>query len=188
MRIVGGTLRGKKLFTPQSESIRPTTDRVRETIFNILAHNSEIGRILKPETRALDAYAGSGALGIEALSRGLGHVTFSDLNTTLLLENLKACNLEKWSSVLKGDAATLLFQSQYDLIFLDPPYGKGLIEKTLKNLWDQNAVSQNAIFICEFQKDETIQWPENLTLITERTISISKIVFLKVNSLPSHGK
>lgn len=179
MRIVGGTLRGKKLFPPQSESIRPTTDRLRETIFNILAHNPEIGRILRPETRVLDAYAGSGALGIEALSRGVGHVTFSDLNPTLLRENLKACNLEKRCSVLKGDASTLPFQGPYDVIFLDPPYGKSLIEKTLKNLWDQNSVSQNAIFVCEFQKDEIIQWPENLKLITERMVGISRISFLK---------
>lgn len=179
MRIVGGTLKGKKLATPQSQAVRPTSDRLRETIFNILAHNPEMGRILNPQARALDAYAGSGALGIEALSRGVGHVTFSDTDTTLVTQNIKSCQIEHRSSILKGDASYLSYKNQFDLIFLDPPYGKGLIEKTLKNLIAQNAISHNAIIIAEFQKDEEIQWPEGLKVITERTASISKIVFLK---------
>lgn len=179
MRIVGGTLRGKKLATPQSQSVRPTSDRLRETIFNILAHNPEMGQILDSKIRALDAFAGSGALGIEALSRSVGHVTFSDIDTDLVTQNIKSCNLEDRSQVLKGDASNLSYKSQFDLIFVDPPYGKGLIEKMLKNLLDQNAISQNAIIIAEFQKDEKIQWPEGLKMITERTASISKIVFLR---------
>ena len=179
MRIVGGTLRGKKLLTPQSQAIRPTSDRLREAIFNILAHNSEMGRILSSETHALDAFSGSGALGIEALSRGVGHVTFSDIDTTLVIQNIKSCHLEDHSSTQKGDASFLVYKKQFNLIFLDPPYGKGIIEKTLENLLAQSSVSQNAIFVCEFEKSEKIQWPAQLKLITERTAGISKIAFSK---------
>lgn len=155
MRIVGGSLRGRKLAVPKTQNIRPTTDRVRESLFNILEHGySEVF----DETSVLDIFAGTGALGIEALSRGALEVTFMETGTEalgLLQRNVETLGLAAQTSVLRRDATKAgRFAGKHpvDLILADPPYGKGLGEKALLALSASNWLADNALAVLEENK------------------------------------
>jgi 16S rRNA (guanine(966)-N(2))-methyltransferase RsmD len=120
MRIIAGTLKGRRLDAPTWPGLRPTSDKLRETLFNVLQ-----GRL--PEARVLDVYAGTGAVGIEALSRGARHVTFVEQDRramTLIGGNLERCGLTGGYTIERGPAEDVLSRLQpvYDLVFLDPPY------------------------------------------------------------------
>ena len=121
MRIIAGRLKGRRLKAPAWDGLRPTSDKLRETLFNILAP-----RIIG--ARVLDGYAGTGAVGIEAISRGAAHVTFVEQDrraVALIDENLTACGVQGGYTIHRGDAATVLpglGASTFDLILLDPPY------------------------------------------------------------------
>ena len=135
MRVISGKLKGKRLFTLKGLDLRPTSDRVKEAIFDIL-QNSIPGR------KVLDLFAGTGAMGIEALSRGAKRAVFvegSPQSLTVLYKNLEACRLQEQAEVLSREVqAGIKILSErgetFDLIFLDPPYGKGLARKTLQAL------------------------------------------------------
>src|SRR6188474_1055187 len=134
MRIVGGRLRGRALAAPKSQAIRPTADRLRESLFNVLAHAYG-----DPVTgaRVLDLFAGTGALGLEALSRGAAFALLVDDAAearALLRENVAALGLGGVSRIFRRDATRLGPAhplEPFALVFLDPPYGKGLAEKAL---------------------------------------------------------
>src|SRR5262245_61154159 len=134
MRVVGGRLRGRNLATPKSQTIRPTSDRLRESLFNILAH--AYGDPIT-DARVLDLFAGTGALGIEAASRGAGFALFVDDGAearALIRENVEALGLGGVTRVFRRDAAKLGAAhplEPFSLVFLDPPYGKGLGEQAL---------------------------------------------------------
>ena len=134
MRIVGGEFRGRVLAAPKSNAIRPTTDRTRESLFNILAH-AHPGVL--DATRILDLFAGTGAVGIEALSRGAKSALFVENSVegrSLLWENIDALGLHGRARILRRDATQLGPASNiepFQLVFADPPYGKGLGEKAL---------------------------------------------------------
>ena len=122
MRVIAGRLKGRRLKSPDWAGLRPTSDKLRETLFNILAPRIDAARVL-------DGYAGSGAIGIEALSRGAAHVTFIDKNrraVALIEENLKACGVEGGYTIQGADVVAALDASPaaaaFDLILLDPPY------------------------------------------------------------------
>src|SRR6266850_1752588 len=122
MRVIAGSLKGRRLKAPTWDGLRPTSDKLRETLFNILAARVEGARVL-------DGYAGTGAIGIEALSRGASHVTFVEKNrraTALIGENLKACGIEEGYTIRCADVAAALDDlpaaDAFDLILLDPPY------------------------------------------------------------------
>ncbi|MEB3702950.1 Ribosomal RNA small subunit methyltransferase D [Candidatus Bealeia paramacronuclearis] len=181
MRVVGGTLRGKKLIAPESLQARPTSDRLRETLFNILAHNPEMGRLPGPNTRVLDAFAGTGALGLEALSRGALEVTFVDYNSDLVRNNVLQCHMDKKATIISGDFLKTPLKGSFDLIFLDPPYGQGLIESALSHLISAHVVTEKTILVLEFQKDEKIEIPDLFEIIAERNVSISNVLFLKMS-------
>lgn len=135
MRIVAGTFGGRQILSPGDRSIRPTTDRVREAIFSVIAARVPGGRVL-------DLFAGTGALGLEALSRGAAEAVFVDGSPAairLIRSNIERCNTGDRARVLSAPAARALRRLAeagdcFDLIFLDPPYGKGLIPETLKGL------------------------------------------------------
>jgi 16S rRNA (guanine966-N2)-methyltransferase len=134
MRIVAGKFRGKQLNSPSDDSIRPTSDRVRESVFNILG--SRLGPVLT-EKRVLDLFAGTGALGFEALSRGASHVTFVDTGAEsrgLIRDHIQAFGAAGITKLLRRDATALGKPGtfgQFDLIFLDPPYAQEMGEKAL---------------------------------------------------------
>ncbi|MBP8645829.1 MAG: 16S rRNA (guanine(966)-N(2))-methyltransferase RsmD [Syntrophobacteraceae bacterium] len=135
MRIVAGAFRGRRLLTPRGLHIRPTSDRVREAMFSILAP-------YLPEARVLDLYAGTGALGLEALSRGAVRSVFVDDHPEalrLIRANVKLCGVEDRAEILSGPVDRVIRRlacrgEGFHLIFLDPPYGKGLLEKSIPEL------------------------------------------------------
>jgi 16S rRNA (guanine966-N2)-methyltransferase len=157
LRIISGTLRGKKLHPFQGKSIRPTSDRTREAIFNILSDRV-------PDAIVLDLFAGSGALGIEALSRGADMATFIDMDpaaVSLLDKNLCACFLENRAHIITWDIKRNLdcLQSHdrpYTLIFMDPPYHKGLLLTTLSHLKKCNALAPGACLVLEHGKADEL--------------------------------
>ncbi len=186
MRIVGGKFRGKKILSPLSDNTRPTSDRVREMIFNVLLHNPAFGPSVLIDKAVLDVCAGTGALGLEALSRGAKSATFIENDRTalsILRANIKdfeassACILEKDAQHL-GKAP-----SPFDLVFLDPPYGQNLILPTLIQLSSQGWLSPEAIVVIEIGKNEDVPSLPFLSFTTERTSGITKAVFSKYTQI-----
>jgi len=153
MRVITGKARGRKLATPANNDIRPTTDNVKESIFNIIQFDIE-GR------RVLDLFAGTGQLGIECLSRGAESAVFIDQSresVKLVKDNLKTCGLE--GTVLQMDAVSFLNGcGKFDLIFIDPPYDSPLYEKVLETVNLVDILSDGGIIICEASRDR--QLPE----------------------------
>jgi 16S rRNA (guanine966-N2)-methyltransferase len=152
MRIVGGEYRGRPLAAPKSSAIRPTTDRTRESLFNILSHSY-------PEsldgTRVLDLFSGTGALGIEALSRGARFCLFVEESAEgrgLLRENAEALSLQGKTRIFRRDATDLgpaAAVDPFDLVFADPPYGKGLGERALISATENGWLVDGALIILE---------------------------------------
>ena len=146
MRIIAGTARGRRLFTPKGLHTRPTADRVKEALFSVIA-----ARV--PGARVLDAFAGSGALGLEALSRGAAEAIFCESDRQALLalrRNIELCGFSK-ATVKQGDTLKLLpfLPGQFDLVFADPPYNCGLLPQTLDLLVKHNLLAPNALLIAE---------------------------------------
>jgi len=180
MRIISGSSKGRKLVTPRNRSLRPTSDRVKESIFNILRGEIE-GRLV------LDLFAGTGNLGIEALSRGARKVVFVEKGRQalgLIEKNLAQFGLEERSEVLPVDANRaigILKQrgKTFDLIFMDPPYEKGLIEKTLLRLSSQPVYRKDSLLVVEHHRREVL--PPILhgwNLIRQRQMGETVISFL----------
>ena len=148
MRVITGTARGRKLCTPENYDIRPTTDNVKESIFNIIQFDIE-GR------RVLDLFAGTGQLGIECLSRGAESCVFVDESreaVRIVKENLKTCNLK--GTVLQMDALSFLRTAgTFDLIFIDPPYDSKLYEPALEIINLVDILSDGGIIVCEARKE-----------------------------------
>ena len=154
MRVISGTARGRKLKELQGMETRPTTDKVKESLFNIIQFDIE-GR------RALDLFGGTGQLGIEALSRGAGGCTFVDQRreaAALIRENLRLCGLSDHARVVQGDALSFLAscREKFDLVFLDPPYGSGLLEEALKQLEKFDILREYGIIMCESAAEWTL--------------------------------
>ena len=180
MRIIAGKYRGKKLFSPVSEMVRPTSDRARESIFNIL--KSKYGRDFSG-LKLLDIFAGTGAFGLEALSQGFDEVYLIDLDTSSLLKNTALFKGEKFT-ILKADATKLpKAPAVFDIVFMDAPYHKGLSERTLESLLVQGWISSNSLIIIETEKREPLAISEEFETINERVYGLAKFVFLKVLSL-----
>ncbi|MBP5615143.1 MAG: 16S rRNA (guanine(966)-N(2))-methyltransferase RsmD [Alphaproteobacteria bacterium] len=175
LRIVAGLYRGKKLFAPSDENVRPTSDRAREAIFSILY--SKIG--LLEDKSVLDVFAGTGAIGFEALSRGAKLICFIDKDTTLAQKNAALFEKEKSRfHIMKADIAHLPHSSTaYDIVFLDAPYDRGLNEIALKNLTDNGFIKNGALCIIETRHNENLVLPDNFELIDERRYGMAKVGF-----------
>ncbi|AIZ36497.1 16S rRNA (guanine(966)-N(2))-methyltransferase RsmD [Parvimonas micra] len=177
MRIISGKKRGLKLLSPMDYSVRPTTDKIKESIFNILF---EIGE----SSVVLDLFCGSGAIGIEFLSRGAEKVyfcDFSDDSIKITKRNLENAGLLTKSIIMKKNYMDCLnyFYSndlKFDYIFLDPPYKYEYIEKTLDYIWNNNILKEDGIIILETNKDIFV---ENFQVIKEKKYSKTKVVFLE---------
>lgn len=151
MRVITGTARGRKLKEPSNYDIRPTTDNVKESIFNIIQFDIE-GR------NVLDLFAGTGQLGIECLSRGAKSVTFVDQSReaiALVKANLKTCGFE--ARVVTDESIAFLSRGgKYDIIILDPPYATQLIDKALDIINSVDILSEGGIIICESGREKTM--------------------------------
>jgi len=183
MRIVGGRMRGRALAAPKSQAIRPTADRLRQALFNILVHRYE-----DPVSgaRVLDLFAGTGALGLEALSRGADFALFVDNASearALLRENIAVLGLGGISRVFRRDA-TNLGASQglapFSLLLLDPPYGHGLAAKALTSALAGGWIAPNALIVVEEAARAAFAAPEGFEEIERRSFDETEIAILRL--------
>ncbi|MGD1877918.1 MAG: 16S rRNA (guanine(966)-N(2))-methyltransferase RsmD [Kiloniellaceae bacterium] len=184
MRIVAGRHRGRSLKTPDDLAVRPTADRTREALFNILVSgklSSEGGRL--PGARVLDAFAGTGALGLEALSRGAAEAVFME-NYAPAIEICRA-NI---ATLGEGERAKLIAcdvlhprgaPAPCDLVFLDPPYNQGFAEKAVASLLKAGWIAPGTLLSVELMKTEPFETPEGFDELDARTYGKAKLVFLK---------
>ena len=162
MRIVAGAWRGRTLIAPPGGATRPTADRVRQALFDMLLHAQWGGRDLLEGAAVLDAFAGTGALGLEALSRGAAHATFLERDRSALAAlraNVEACRAGDRAAVLAADATLPPPGRPCGVIFLDPPYGRGLVAAALAGLARAGWIAPGALAVVETARDEEIDPP-----------------------------
>ena len=185
MRITGGQYGGRRLAAPGDARVRPTSDRVRQALFNILAHN-DFGIGFALESAAVcDLFAGTGALGIEALSQGARYCLFVDDDAdsrALVRANVEALQLTGVTKIWRRDATALGplgagAGGPFDLVFLDPPYRKNLIPPALASLREGGWLAENALIVAEMAADETFEAPDFQTL-DERAYGETRVRFL----------
>lgn len=182
MRIVGGELRGRPLATPRTSAIRPTSDRTREAVFNVLAHRF-------PEKldggRVLDLFAGTGALGLEALSRGASYGVFIEESAEgrgLIRDNVEAFGLTGRTKIFRRDATGLGevgTLAPFDLVFADPPYGKGLGERALHSAQQGGWLASNALCIVEESVSAPFEPGPAFVILDERAYGETIIRYVK---------
>lgn len=184
MRIVAGKFRGKQLETPKSDDIRPTADRVREAVFSIIG--SRIGPNLDG-LYVLDLFAGTGAMGLEALSRGAAHCVFVDTGIEargLIRGHIESFGLGGQTKLLKRDATDLGPVERIKpaaLVFADPPYGKGLGEKAVASALAGGWIAPGALIVLEERKGTTINPPEGTELLDSRDYGDTTIALLQAS-------
>ena len=184
MRIVAGTFRGRQLVAPKGQSTRPTADRTRQALFNVLEHATWAARL--HGGRVLDAFAGSGALGLEALSRGGDFCLFLDRSAAAreaIGANVGALNLADRTRIDRRDPTTLSARSNgdgapFDLVFLDPPYGQGLGEAALMRLASGGWLAETALAVLERGVADPAPTPAGFQLLDERTWGAARVSFL----------
>ena len=182
MRIVGGTLRGRALASPEHQGVRPTSDRVREAVFNILAHASDYPPL--DGARVIDLFAGTGALGIEAISRGARNCLFVETDAqsrALIRRNIETFGLTGVTRLFRrdatdlGDAGTM---DAFDIAFLDPPYGKGLGERALAALANGGWLVPGALAVLEERAGTGLTLPAGYEDMDRRTWGDTDVHFL----------
>lgn len=184
MRIVGGNFKGRAIAAPQGRDTRPTSDRARESIFNVLAHADWSPGI--EGRRVLDLFAGSGALGLEAMSRGAAFALFVETESAArgaIRDNIEALGLFGTTRIHRRDATDLGMKpaglgDPFDLVFLDPPYGKGLGERALARLGEGGWITREALIMLEVGAEETPQL-EAFEMLDERGYGAAKVFFLR---------
>jgi 16S rRNA (guanine966-N2)-methyltransferase len=185
IKIIGGKHRARSIETPAGMTTRPTSNRARESLFNVLMHAGwhEDGTSPLVEARVLDAFAGSGALGIEALSRGAAHATFLDNDATairLIGENLRKMGEAANAKVIRADATRPPpTREGCDLAFLDPPYRSGIAAPALTALAEAGWLKPGAVATVELANAEDIVPPPGFEPIDERRYGAAKIVILR---------
>ena len=183
MRIVAGKFRWRAIAAPSHEGLRPTSDRVRESVFNILAHG--IPGFELTGARVIDLFAGTGALGIEALSRGAAYCLFVEDDAdarALIRTNVESFGLTGETRIFRRDATDLGpagNMESYAIAFLDPPYGKGLAEKALAILGDGKWLQPGAIVVLEERAGVRIDFPPPYSVIDARNYGETAITFLR---------
>jgi 16S rRNA (guanine966-N2)-methyltransferase len=184
MRIIAGTAGGRKLLTPDGDAIRPTSDKVRGAIFNSL-----LSKISVQGANVLDCFCGSGALGLEALSRGAAHCTFVDNSRTsldLAKENAKALKFENASFIFSDAAKLKAPGKKASLVFLDPPYNKNLIIPALEALHVNGWLEKDAVAVVETEKTFSETYAA-FVVLDEKNYGDTKVSFLKYTPSPSSG-
>jgi len=183
MRIVGGRFRGRPLASPSDDATRPTSDRVREAIFNILAHGISPFEI--EGAKVLDLFAGTGALGLEALSRGATFCLFVEESAearALIRRNVEALGLTGVTKIFRRDAIDLGpagAPGGHTLVFLDPPYGRGLAEPALASALARGWLAAGAVAVVEERKGAAIALPAGFELLDRRTWGDTEVIFAR---------
>ncbi|HWK46458.1 MAG TPA: 16S rRNA (guanine(966)-N(2))-methyltransferase RsmD [Stellaceae bacterium] len=186
MRIVGGRLKGRALAPPPDETIRPTSDRAREALFNILEHGSYKpgGGSVVTGARVLDAFAGTGAIGLEALSRGAVQATFIEAHQVvlpILAGNIKKLGETDRAAIIHADARKPpRAAAPADVAFLDPPYGKGLAVPALVALVKAGWIGAATLIIVEVAAKEVLELPAGFETLEERRYGAARLMFARV--------
>lgn len=181
MRVISGKHRGRKIETIDSKKLRPTTGMAREALFNILTHGrfAEDDKKLLDGCRVLDLFCGCGALSIEAISRGAAHATLMDIDQEHLdiaKQNFRSMGEIDNTAFIRGDSSMPpKAHTPCNLVFLDPPYGKGLVATALKNIIAGKWLAENAIIVVETAKNEEPEIPEGLVAVEDRKYGNSRI-------------
>lgn len=191
MRITGGTFRGRALTEPADDRVRPTSDKVRQAIFNILAHN-DFGAALDG-ARVIDVFAGTGALGIEALSRGAAYALFVDdaaESRALVRRNIEALNLTGVTKIWRRDATDMGPRGAgaggpFDIAFLDAPYRKGLTARALASLRAGGWLAPNAVVLAETAADESLAAPDGFAALDSRSYGETQVHILGASNSPA---
>lgn len=173
MRIVGGKAKGRRLKVSK-KGTRPTKGIVREAIFNII-------RPILRESHVLDIFAGSGALGIEALSRGAQHCVFIERKPKALIDNITRLSLEKSTRVIRTDfraGMKRLKDQQFDIIFLDPPYSKHYVEKVISMIAHQHLLQSGGVIVAEHDPEEKFALPDDFSIHQQKRYGDTAITFL----------
>ena len=187
MRIISGSLKGRKLQTFHGTGVRPTPDRVREALFSILSSKTKGAAVL-------DLFAGTGALGIEAVSRGASSAFFIDnspASLTILKKNLRHCRLSETAQVIRWDASRNLnclraYHRTFNLVFMDPPYGHNLATTTLKHLLQVDCLDNGATIVVEHEPG--LQWVavgSFIRMIDSRRYGRTQLSFFSFEVTPS---
>jgi len=187
MRIVSGTFKGRRMVTPTGQNVRPTSDRTRESLFNILAHGLADWNGELEGASVVDLFCGTGALGLEALSRGATHVTLIDNAEPVLSTVRKNSSLgiyaARQTTILKMDATMLApppraAHAPCAIAFLDPPYGTGWAVPALGSLKARKWLSSGGLAVAEVGADESLDPPLGYTTLETRCYGAAKLVFL----------
>jgi len=190
VRIVGGEFKGRAIAAPTGRDTRPTGDRAREALFNVLAHAAWSAGL--EGKRVLDLFAGSGALGLEAMSRGASFALFVETDASArgaIRDNIEALGLFGATRILRRDATVLGLKpaglgAPFDLVFLDPPYKKRLGERALTRLHENGWIGDGALIVFECAGDETPHTSSYETL-DERIYGAAKVLFLRLALTPN---
>ena len=183
MRVVAGRFKGRSLATPKSDDIRPTSDRVRESLFNILQHG--IDGFTLEGARVLDLFAGTGALGIEALSRGAASCLFVEEGAEargLIRANIETLSLTGVTKLFRRDATGLGPAGRlgtFDLVLLDPPYGRALGEQALASAIEGGWLAPGAIVLLEERADVVVALPASLVRLDRRVYGDTQVVIAR---------
>ena len=187
MRIVGGTFKGRRMVAPIGHNVRPTSDRTRESLFNILAHGLADWDGELEGASVVDLFCGTGALGLEALSRGAKHVTLIDNSVSVLSTVRKnsalGINAARQTTILKMDATMLApppraAQAPCSIAFLDPPYGTGLGVPALGSLKARGWLCDGGLAVVEVGVNEPLDPPRGYTALETRSYGAARVVFL----------
>ena len=178
MRIIGGQHRGKKLYSPESKTTRPTSDRVRESLFNILEHGYAVDW---SKTSVLDLFAGTGAVGVEALSRGAKNATFVEQDKLALTALYKNTDPYQNKFIEETNVFDTYFSGgiKFDLVYIDPPYNQEIVEKVLMYLEKIGCLSLKSLVIFELDKTEKLLCPLPFSIHKEKVYGRTKLVFIK---------
>ena len=183
MRIVGGQFRGRPLAAPGDDRTRPTSDRVRESVFNILGHG--VPNFALDGAKVLDLFAGTGALGLEALSRGAAFCLFVEEDAearALIRRNVEALGLTGVTKIFRRDATDLGPASRnggFALVFLDPPYGQGLAERALVSAAAGGWLAPGAIAVIEERKGTAVSLPAGYVQLDRRAWADTEVLFAR---------
>jgi 16S rRNA (guanine966-N2)-methyltransferase len=185
MRIIAGAWRGRTLAAPAGQATRPTAERARQALFDILMHAPWGGRALLEGAAVLDGFAGTGALGLEALSRGAAHAAFVERDRAalaVLRANIAACRAADRCTVLAADILTLPAGPPCGLVFLDPPYGLALVPAALAALGRAGRIAPGAIIVAETAAAEPP--PEMPDTLAERTHGAARLSIFRATGTP----
>ena len=177
MRIIAGKLRGRRLISPKGDAVRPTTDKVKEAVFSMLIP------YITEDTVVMDVFAGSGNLGLEAISRGVKRVFFSDADRTslkLVKDNVNLCGVSDQAILLAGDFRSNIrrVKEPVDIFLMDPPYAAGFILPALDTIEDAGNIAEGGIVVCEHsKKDEMPEEYRSFKKIKERTYGAISVSF-----------